>query len=445
MLESPPSRLLFALLLLGVMMQFIPFPKLPVIHIAPINVTLGLGLMVFAFNIHRIFSIQNHVIMLLFYMVMFFLVYTFVTKFKDPTEGLELEYVRTVTLWLLFAVACRNLDDVHTLIKAICIGVFISALFGLLIHFLGDPWQGIRNWLLQDTSAVEEGISGKGMWISGLAGRHFSFGYLMAAAPILALTCYQARRKWIWFGVMAVMLPALFLNAERSSFLTAGIGMIYLLFRWKRAGVLAFLVMALVAGVVLEGSRDVENRRHQSLVGRFQDKGLSDTVDRLLWQLNGVETVFKNPFSGATNRRYEETVLGRHILVRDPSIKIPYAHNHYIVVGMLVGLVGWLFLAGVLYSLRRTIRQYVENAAGETRHAQLALGAVVSLIAVMCNGLFHNAGVFTSEPLTICLVGVVIAGAQMRGSAHPDPETQPAPEPETAPAPRRRRRRRRRA
>ena len=83
-------------------------------------------------------------------------------------------------------------------------------------------------------------------------------------------------------------------------------------------------------------------------------------------------------------------------------------HNHYVNIGIQGGLLGWGLGVWFITLLWKMHRFRISSA--KLRHENvLHYGIWMALLAASVNALFHNAGIFTPELATSCLIGLLAA------------------------------------
>jgi len=398
-------------------MEFVTFPKLPVIQVAPINVALLATMFLMLLNISTLPRINGCLVSLIG-LLMFYALYDYALGMllNKPDVHFPASSFRSVIELALFCVACRTDKDVLRAMHFIGYGALISAIVGLLIYLYGEPWLGIRNWLLQSTN-VSKGVAGKGLWITGLSGEHFLFGYLIATAPVVALINAQSSRiPAIWYGSFFMLVYALYINAERGAVLCCLMAVVFLAVRWRLLSpfkILAAASLALLA-VVYKSSVQVVSSgslHGTSLIHRFESG--SSLGERMHWLMSGINAVLDNPFSGVSKVEYARVFYNRNMHLLDLPNDLIYVHNHYITPGMNVGVVGWVMVIIFLLKLQYILRYVYTYSWLNTEYKALYQGIPVALVTVMAVALFHNTGLFNNEPTTICLMGVLFAAYQV--------------------------------
>lgn len=410
------SSFIHYLLLIVIIMEIITLPVLPIIGVAPINIVLLFAVLAIMFNFKQL-PVLSPVVTKIILLLLFFDIYDYILGWSLDKDNVifPMATIRKCIELTLFALACTKPVELKRIIFTISIGITISAMFGLLIYHIGEPFQSIRDWLLQSTK-VKSGISGKGMWISGLSGEHFLFGYLIGVAPVIALVCTQLSRfKWIWIILFLLMSYTLYLNAERAALVGALLGVAYLLIRWRLVKTLYVCigVSLFLAAYVLKPNTEMvamESSVHgASLTSRFV-KTDAGTTERLDWLKAGILSVLEHPFSGVSDQEYQSAFFENDItVVNSPDRKIPYVHNHYVNTGLKIGIIGWMIVFFYLQALNKIFKQIFAVSVTEEQERKIFEGGAIALISVMLVALFHNSGIFFNEPVTVCLTGLLIA------------------------------------
>ena len=400
--------------LLGITVSqlFIPFPKLPFIHMAPINIFVLLLTLALIPKLGKLSRIRGSAMLILICLALFSFVDQALNVVEDTDNVGVFGSVRAMIMLLSAATMLDTRRSLDVFLKWALFGVFCSALLGLLVYFFGGVFLEIRNWMLQSTEA-KSGIAGEGLWVSGLSGNHFNFGYLMAGASVLPLVMLATqKRKMLWTMLYFFLLGALIFNAERSASVAVMASSLYFayhakLFRSKNA--LILLMVFISVAVATKNYRDWTSivTDSQSKTGLERLADTNDFVQRMKWQFYGIKSVFLHP-AGVTEEQYRQVVLGRN---GSSSVWVPYPHNHYINVGMHAGYIGWVLLFIFLLALYTLIRFSRKRAWQRGMDLLFLRGLHAALVAVMFNALFHNNGMFFFEPISLTLLAACIGAS----------------------------------
>jgi O-Antigen ligase len=408
-------------------MLFIPLPKLPFIHIAPINLVILVLSYLLIFRLKDLVRARASVKLILFSLVIFcisdFVINTVASEGDPPTPPF-FRAIRGLVILSATVILVKSMSDLKVLVNWVLFGIIFSALVGLLVHFFGGGFQDFRNWMLQDSDSIS-GISGKGIWVSGLSGNHFTFGYLLAGGTILPLI-YAAleKRMSVWFIVYFVFIVALILNAERSAAVAVFGSNLY--FAYK-CGIFKnkVTVIAMIVGIILivgmqnyRHSENIENKNH-ALTSAERFENSDDVFNRIMWQFHGIQSVLEYPVFGPSTNQYRNVVLGSTVTKNSLRMFIPYPHNHYINIGMHIGILGWALLLAFMLGLLATLRHSNKMAHLLNIDSTFIQGINIALGAAMFNALFHNAGIFFFESMTLALLAITlgIASWLSRGKA----------------------------
>ncbi|MBF0138529.1 MAG: O-antigen ligase family protein [Magnetococcus sp. DMHC-1] len=414
---SAGPRWLIHLLMLAVFLEFVTLPKIPGTGLAPINFVLMVGLGYLFLNTNRLQEMPREARAIMAILLIFNIWDYVLGYFLDkPDHEFPATAIRTAIELTLFSVLVRTPEELRRLAMAAGLGILVSATMGLLIYFIGEPYQSIRDWMLQSTG-VSKGVSGQRLWLSGLSGEHFMFGYLVGGAPVLALTLARAYASRFWALSVGLFLVALYYNAERAPLVMAIPALLYLIVRWNlhRGFLVPMLVILIMTGYLWKefgATRSSMNNLHsQTLFDRI--KGGEDTTDRFHWLASGIKSVLNHPLTGASRLDYGSEFLGIRMKILDPKLFIPYAHNHYVNLGMNIGIPGWILGYMFLINIFRALRRFKAGVRGDPLLEILQPGLTASLLAVLGVALFHNQGVFFEEPLSIILTGLALAGCRV--------------------------------
>lgn len=406
---------------------FFPLPKLPGINLAPHNFVFLVAVLVCGARLTRLAFGGGPVgVVALLVSVFALLDWTHDLVLREPIVN-PAGQLRGVIYLLLLVEVCSYTTSRLQIMKFLVVVGVIQVIFGSLVYFVGEPFVAIRTWMLQSSSS-EEDLIAVGSQLSSLYGAAFTFGYLLASFPFLAISLYLRERKLVWLLASVVLLLGLLLNAERAAGAAVFFGLLYLVWKSKnRAGNL--VVIAIVATAFIGVQSFVASRmeaavaagagmvsyQHGTLAERFGKSSLDELTERVMYQVHGITSVFKHPVLGPTQIEYAREVLGGStILSGAMATDVMAPHNHYINAGVQGGVLGWVILAGCLWALWKahsTVRVAIRRTSRPGLRMEF-LCVLVGLAAVLGNAVFHNAGIFSAELATISLIGLLLAQYQ---------------------------------
>jgi hypothetical protein len=405
------------LLFFTVFLFFVPIPKLPLIGFAPMNLIFPIIALFILVGLKKIALVEPKMLLVLALLLFYYSLDQVLIYYKGHNVGDFMRHGRIILYMFFLHFVCVSEKKLLMVLKFFLIMGAVSTAFGMLVYFIGEPFASIRMWLSQSTAANTFIV--KGSQLTGLQGPPHDFGYFLAAAPMLSFSCYLLERKRIWLAFFVLFIVGLFLNAERSAlvmnivaFTLFGLGDAK-----KRIPVLAMVFCGVIllsvaqwmaVGLAPKGADTGDGAgslRHGNLAKRMSELSVGEAYDRVFWQWYGVKTVLKHPLTGATKADYIRTVHGLPPNQKNLRryLNTPFSHNHYVNIGIHIGVLGWLLLLGVLYGVIRFHRETRYSLPDYAEIASFRRGIKLALIAVMGNAFFHNAGLFTGQ-LTTCSV-----------------------------------------
>ncbi len=420
---SRPYPWAWPFLVVILLLQFFPIPKLPGINLAPENFVFAFALLACWPVLTRLGLRSGKVSVVAIAIVLFGFLDWIHDFLQADAIGNPARHIReTIVILLVAEVASHEKTRLRLMKLLIGIGV-VQVAFGSLVYLFGEPFSTIRDWMLQ--SAVDEGarVIGERSRIAGTYGAPHILAYLFAALPMLALALYFIERRVLWLVALLVMLAGLFLNAERAAAGFLFLGMFYVLWRsGQRAKILSLLAVFAVMFVVLQLALDrflqaapgpmsaPTSFNEGTLTDRFGTSTVDELIGRLMYQVHGLASVVKHPLLGPTPAQYAAEVTGTSSMMLSDYVvsRVLAPHNHYINVGVRGGIPGWLLLAwalSALWAVHKTVRALARRAARlRMQHICVATG----LGAAMGNAIFHNAGLFSPEIATSVMIGLLL-------------------------------------
>jgi putative inorganic carbon (hco3(-)) transporter len=231
--------------------------------------------------------------------------------------------------------------------------------------------------------------------ITGFESHWLTFGALQLSVLLLLLAqlFFSDRRMPAWaYAALAVLSASILLSWDRSIWLAAVPGVVYLTWFWRRKMTLALPVIALLAFFIApSGTRD-------RLVSLIRPHGETDSNRfRIVMLRTGLEMIKAHPWFGVgpeeIRRNFDQYVPG------DIQRPLPvgfygHLHNVYVQYAAERGIPALLFL---LWFVGMTLWDCFRGAlrAGPGRSQQLFVlhGTIAVIIAILVGGLFeHNLG-----------------------------------------------------
>lgn len=245
--------------------------------------------------------------------------------------------------------------------------------------------------------------------ITGFMGHWMTFsGLQMFALVMLVAFLFYApdgpRRGWLWFVCAALMTVSLVLAMTRSSWLGSAVGILYLVWFWRR-WLVAVIPVAAVIAVVL-APHDIRERVESATRPK---QGVDSNQFRFVAWTTGLRIIRAHPLLGLG----PEGVKLHFMEYVAPDVPRPlpdgfYGHLHNIYLQFAAER-GIPTLLALLWLLGRILRDFwlglrrLPPGRGDPRF--LLQGGIAVVLATMTAGLFeHNLG--DSEVLTMFLVVV---------------------------------------
>lgn len=419
--RANPGMLAFLVVIL--LLQFFPIPRLPGIPVAPENFVFALCLLTQWSRLTGMVRQGGRAATVVIALVTFGFLDWIHDFFQADLVGNPGRHLRAGIILLLMAHACAYPATRLRVLKFVIVLGVVQVIFGSLVYFVGEPFITIRNWMQQSSAQFMDQMIGEGSQIASTYGEPHIFAYLLGGFPMLALGLYFQERRWRWLLVMAVFLFGLILNAERAA---AGLLLVAILVAcWKSGQRVRNLTVVALLGLVFIGLQQVlvatREEGPAGVVGaafstqgtlseRFGSSTLEEVGARLMYQVNGIVSVIKHPVLGPTPVEYAQEVLGggQSVLSGAIASQVLASHNHYVNAGVRAGVLGWVLMGVALVAIWRmgaTVRAATARAPGVVRLP--ALCAMLGLGVAMGNSVFHNAGIFSAELATIIMIGLL--------------------------------------
>jgi len=413
------------LLLLFFTIKFIPFPVIKSIGFAPENIIIMLMGIYLLFHFTKVILLKRKIIVVLFLIAAYFVLKSLFDFLHGEQAKIPLDSIRMILSMLFLIVVCTTERRFLFAIKIFVVLTVINVLFGMLVYLIGEPFISVRQWFVASNTtsiAAKVVIIGKGSQLSGIGMPPHAFGYLMAATPILCASLFLAERKNIWLLCLLVCFVGLLLNAERSAFLmNVVVFAVFILQQRNRLFLLCIFVLCtgITFGaqyIIRSASVDSASNQEASFTygdmsNRIGKTNINEAMERIKFQMNGIRTVLKHPFSGATNRDYTEEVLaGKVAVITDRRLNTTMApHNNYVNAGIEIGIWGWLIFILLFIQIKHMLKYDSGYANMGISKAAVDFGIKLSVVAVFGNALFHNPGIFSADFATCTILSFLMA------------------------------------
>ena|GEM_PF-5318738 len=434
-----PGRWLFVLFCLGLAALFIPIPRMGIpVSLENVIYAAGLVLLLRGWKSTKK-RISGRPLLLAIVVTAFMVIQYYARLTAGEDSSLAVSLLRRGMLVLMGAASLRSWRRVRIATIVVVVSVLFSASIGVLTVMdnpLAKRISQIHTELMAEQADdenlnLDKKLQMDSSRVVGLRGSAFAFSYLTAAGILLliglAMDSWKHQRKklfWMANSGILVMFLAVILNAERSSVLCLGVGLLFLLWRGRSAILGAILCILIGAGYMLIKSNDQllkfqDSDRHNLIIRMQTGEGNNDRA-RLGYAIGGILTVIENPLTGGSNVDYQRN-LHRIPLIADNIMwgygNLPPSHNTYVNAGQRAGVMGWIFMGVLLWILFHTGREAVLwHVPREMQNTMRALWA--ALAAVLVNAFFHNQGILSAEPMTWALMALCLGGAVLDRRMH---------------------------
>lgn len=391
--------------------SIIPVAPVSFLPIAPENFFIYLFAIYCFFRLPLIISKLSIKVTLLISLFIFYLILDVTLSFiKGIASSVPyFNMLRNLIKIILFILTIENSNDVKFTMKVITIAIAISTLVGLLIHFIGEPFQSLRMFLLNNP---EDSFLGKGDRIAGLNGKIPAFAYQVTTGTVLAFGIYLAEKKKIWILIFCLLLLGIIYNGERAGALMFVIGSCGLVFSAKKHklrnllffSLILFSVLLTAFSIIEPQSNKAATASERTLLHREYTEG--ENIGRLYQQFAGLKVFLKNPLIGGTDAQYQKEMQSYfkrlHIY--------PEPHNHYINVMMSLGIMGFVILISFFILLFKLFQDIKKDSIVPLKYYNVIFWAMVSNLGV---ALFHNHGIFASETSVWLILCLIIGSASL--------------------------------
>jgi len=279
----------------------------------------------------------------------------------------------------------NDLNKLKVMINIFLIGMFVSALIGLLQFFFGGVLWQIN--IYNKTFRTET--------IYGLAAFTYIYSSQLASTiPLLFSICLTIKkRKIVYLLILVLMIMALLLTFERSSIygclLSLFICFILITRKFLTFKMVAFFILMIftlyVVINILGGERLM--KAEGSALGRIP-----------LW-ISSIYLALDNPV-GVGHDKYKEAVIEHAWKVSHFEYgEIVYTttpHNQFLKVLTNWGIPGLILLILFYYYLLKEINNIRKSTQNEY-YRILSIGLFCSLLSYIINSVFHNLGPFIGD------------------------------------------------
>ncbi len=394
-----PLVIIFSLICV---VSIIPIP----LHILNINIEGWLFIISLIFIDYKIIvKIPQKVYYLIFILVFYYLI-GFI--WNQVYHNIDLSFLTLIkSIYIIFlGINLNKVKEVKFILKSIFIAILVSSIFGFLIFLFGGSFALFRASLYP---GFDDFIYySKGMRVAGLSKTLFAFSYLVVFLPIYTLYKYFESRKLIYIGIFLFSVLIILLNGERSSLLFPAVSLLILLKKWTSNFYQIFIgLIILSVSIWMFNHSDLFNLKGNS-INRLIDNSQENNQYRILKQYAAIVNIMEHPISGGTQYEYRQVMI--RMVGWDP---VSSAHNSYIRVAENVGILGifivFLFFKYLIEISRKTLNKY-----RNTEYEILSQVIIYSLLSVLLVGLFHNAGLFRGERVSIILISLLVSMYSMK-------------------------------
>jgi len=330
------------------------------------------------------------------YLLIYFIIENFIRR--EDTFIFPLFNAASVFILLYCFSQIKSFEEIQKLLSVLISFLLLDAIWGFLVFFIGEPFAEARMYLGGNLEGWV--YLGKNDRIAGLSPTLFAYAYPVVITPLLAFSLFQYKNqiKYILFTIFGLFIMVM--NGERASFGAVVLFALILSYKLKlRIGVLS-LVISLALLFVAYSTFKPHILSDKSAYSRVISSENSDTKYRFLKMYYGLKTVISDPLTGGKVTYYENEFYKR-------TNSIPSSiHNTYINVARNAGIFG--FIAFLIFVRHLYIIIMDINRALDPHHHYMFYGIIYSFYAILIVGFFHNAGVFTREPWTWILIGIIV-------------------------------------
>lgn len=367
------------------------------------------GLALFFILYEKLFIKKNHILIAIALLSLLILRILFINNSANEEESsilkLLLQHIKYI-VFIIFFSGFTNAKDVEGIIRWLFYSIVIASVFGLLTHFIGEPFATYRMQFLSHADISEITYFSKGDRVVGLDTQIFSFAYPVVVGPTIALVLYLVNRKLIYLSLFFICLLAVLLNAERSSLGAVIIVSLFIAYKFINLKKHIFIIGFFILGIIIFNWFVQKNISRDTVSGfdRFKTQHEEGNDEgRIGKQLVAIIVTFKTPLRGGDYSEYER-------LFNNWFGFIPtYPHNAYINIGFQLGITAWLMVYVCFLSVYRSIKSTKFKIRESATFKYYHFGIIMCLLALFIVALFHNKGPFNGDFISICLVGLVLA------------------------------------
>lgn len=390
-----------------IVLTFVPLGKSPIFPVAPINIFYFFSIGVFfLYKFYTNQQVPKHIYMLVTLILLYQVLIYNLNIFKYGESENFYSIYKIITLLFTFSMIIKE-KSLYFLFKTLTLVIFFSMFFGILIHFIGEPFSSIRMFVLGSENEYAVLVS-KGDRLSGFDSKVFSFAYPLAALPILLLTLYKIeRQRPIYLFLLFLTVIGILLNGERATAIFSLIVFIILVWKWfQLKNIYAIIGINIIFIFIFYFSNiSIESSYYERLITEKEEGEISR---RLIRQIMGLRSIADTPFLGSYLKTYQSIYYSQYN-------KIPAGtHNAFINIGISGGIIGWLLF---IYFIKIILKIYkiMKNKMSSVMDQKILYqGIVAALVVTQLVSLTHNAGLFNSyEKTSVILLGFILACANM--------------------------------
>lgn len=391
-----------------IFLRVISIYKVPYLPIAPDNFFYGFVLIILIVS-NKIYSnrFNKRVNIILVTYIIYQILKIIITNITGGAVLGSQYWILRDYLLLVSFILVINEYNYEKYLKLYTIVLFISMFFGLLIHFVGEPFASLRLQIINNPTMF---YYGKGQRLVGLNYSIFSFAYPITILPILLLTFYKITLKRYWIIMLILSFIGIVLNGERISMILAGSVILFMINKWFNVGNKILIYILLLVFFTLFQSNLVKDRSIEIEGGsltRIYKTSYDDLRTRILKQYAGFITALKHPITGGTLKEFKKETYSLLGYAGN------YPHNAFVNIGLYAGYSGWflfiIFFSNILKLLRR-FKYYSERFSNNTYIYQCIIMSFWSLIGV---SLFHNDGIFEGETTSLIILGFILGSSNL--------------------------------
>lgn len=319
-------------------------------------------------------------------------------------------------LFLFFTIVLvgSKIDRAVFLTRFIAFFTLLSAVWFLGNLLFYDTFLSLRQVMYGSYINFEKPLTVAAMGRpTGLTFNHHIMGYHMAASLILVGLLALVERKKIyktfWILVFPFVVVATILTAQRSV-IPAAVTALLIYFTMRDTKKIIYLIAIICLGLVIVGNVSVADLKYsdfKALQSRLDSE--EDIYSRLGWQVTALKIIVDNPlgltFSGKSWDNEAESYGADFSDFRNEPQAV---HNSYLGIMLKYGWMGVLVVIAVLRFLIIRIITILKYGQLNIEGAYAAVTAF-ALIALLLQAMFHNAGVFTNEPVSFMIMSLLIA------------------------------------